>query len=159
MKIFFLPFVLLIIGAVGFIAILVILIKNEPKIIIHPSNIELRYLFKPNQQILWSQVEHVEIMKFKEDENKRWWLVISLKQSNKKIPYLLEPMLCNELILNEQEVFAIIEQSFHGKEPIYQQIKMTFRNQFESKWEFRFWVMMITILIVALFVGLVMPIF
>ncbi len=158
LNIFLLPFVILIIGAVGFIAILVIVIKNEPKIIIHPSSIELRYLSKENQQFLWSQVANVEIIKSK-DENKRWWLVISHKQSDRKIPYLLELMLCNKLLLNEQEIFAIIEQSFQRKEPIYQQIKMTFRNQFESKWEFRFWIIMIVVFIVTLFVGLVMPIF
>ncbi len=158
LNIFLLPFALLVIGAVGFIAILIIVIKDEPKIIIHPSSIELQYLFKENQQFLWSQVANVEIIQSK-DENRRWWLVIQLKQGDKKTPYLLEPMLCNKLLLNEQEIFAIIEQSFHGKEPIYQQIKMTFRNQFDSKWEFPFWIMMIIVFIIALFVGLVMPIF
>ncbi len=148
----------LIIGVGGFITTLFVFIKNEPIITLYPSKIEIFRLHRKNQQLFWSQIENIELIEISTVQGaKNWGLTITPK-NDKKITRGLQAMTCNNLILNQKEVFAIIEQSFQGKEPIYQQIDFPLKEQFGIKIDFWLWVFIIGALIIALFCGFILPI-
>ncbi len=155
---FVLPVICLIIGVGGFIAMLFDFIKNEPSIILYPSKIEFVRLNGENQQFFWSQIENIELMEVSTVQSTKDWILTITPKNDKQITCGLQAMTCNDLILNQDEVFAIIEQSFQGKEPIYQQTEIPLDEQFNTKIDFWLWVFIIGALIIALFCGFILPI-
>ncbi len=152
-------FLLITVVAVG-ISIIIALIKNKPSIIIYPSKIELAYFNKQNQQILWSEIENIELIEhFGNRGGKFWKLAIYLKQSHDKpINYPLRIMTHDDLILNEKEIFAIIEQSLQGKPPVYQKINISLKEQSGTIFDYWFYILVFGGgSIMALFFGFIKP--
>ncbi len=148
---------LLIVGIVGFTGVLVVLIKNEPNITLYPSKIKIFHLYKENRKFFWSQIENIELMETSTQQGMKNWGLMITPKNGKKLTRGLQIMTCNDLILNQKEVFAIIEQSFQGKEPTYQQIEIPLEDKFSTKLDFWMWVFIIGSLIIALFFGFVLP--
>lgn len=124
---------LLILLMIGVIALLTVII-NKPSIILNYSGIELHYFTQQNQQLLWSEIEHIELDKIYSRNTSDWKLIIITKQGfGENIIYPIYPLMYKDLSLNEKEVFAIIEQSFYGKQPIYQEIDMSFLTRLKEK--------------------------
>ncbi len=114
--------------------ILVPMIIHKPSIVLHNSGIELYYFMEHDKQFLWSEIKHIQLNKRNSRNAPFWQLEITLKQDfSEKITHPLTQLIYEDVLLNQREIFAIVEQSFHGKQPIYQQIDMSFITELKDK--------------------------
>ncbi len=126
----FMLFALLIVAVMALFSLII----HKPSVILHHSGIELCYFLKQDKQLLWSEIEHIELNKRSSGKTTFWQLTIIPKQAfDKEITHTIRKMTYEDLLLNEKEIFAIIKQSFYGKPPIYQQIDMSFVAEFKDK--------------------------
>lgn len=151
--IFIISILLMLFGILGFVGMVTVWLQNKPSITLYASYIELFGLFGRNRQVLWSQVKSVELTSWTYKSTKHWGLVIIPKRHTKKITRPLKVMTCDDLVLNEKEIFSLIEQSFKGEQPSYQPIEISLKNRFATNADFWLWMLMLGFLIMALFFG------
>ncbi len=140
--------------SVVFIVTIATLIKNQPSIILTPSSIELAMVFRKNYCFDWSEIQSIELKEKNDHFAKHWNMVITPKKtSDKPLVRALKHIHYKDMNINEKEVFAIIDQAFHGEIPTYQKVNIDLQENFVTPVHYWAFILMGGFFIMALFFG------
>lgn len=100
-------------GSFGLLLLSYIWLGKKPIVTIEQAGVSFFNVFKSNQQhlILWRDIERLDLHPLTRGHTNHWILTIYLKAGS-SIRQPLKPMLYNGLILDEKEVFNLIELIF-----------------------------------------------
>ena len=100
-------------GSFGLLLLSYIWLGKKPIVTIKQAGVSFFHVFKSNQQhlILWRDIERLDLHPLTRGHTNHWILTIYLKAGS-SIGKPLKPMLYNGSILDEKEVFNLIELIF-----------------------------------------------
>ncbi|MCG3882014.1 STM3941 family protein [Psychrobacter sp. Ps3] len=136
--------------------------QKKPVVIIEEKGFSFFNILKRHQQkkILWQDVVSIDLIPWTHGYITHWMLSVGITSNNldgiKVIRHPLKPMYLEHVMLNEKEVFYLLEQAFAGDTVLsYQNIKMRLSDRLVMS--FGFWLMIvftITGLVAALFIAI-----
>lgn len=151
---FSIGWLLMIGGGFGFAVLSYAWLNKKPIVTIERAGLSFLHILKPNQQhlILWQDIKNVDLHSWTRGHINYWILIIHTTSHSfakeKVIRQPLKPMYFEHLILNEKEVYYLLEQAFAGQtELIYKRINMNLSDRLVSN--FSFWFIW-TILVIGL---------
>lgn len=150
----------------GFIVCFYTWSKKKTIVIIEESDFSFFNIFKRNQKktIVWQEVVSIDLTPWTHGNITHWMLSISIKSNNldgiKVIKQFLKPLYLEGYLLNEKEIFYLLEQAFEGKNVLnYKCIDMKINDRLVKNFSFWFTLVVMIVTIIAICVFLIISVF